>query len=111
MFMPRIFDKSKVPEGYVVGLGRDHPHPLISHLYQGTYDEPKGPMCNNGANRDGGNRFSIWRGNVGENGICKTCMKRAIAGEDNIWKKEEDKINAKNTTENSKDTGISTVNK
>ena len=65
------------------------PHPPISHLYKGEYNNLKGPMCRHGANRDNGDSFSIWRGNIGKKGICKTCMKRALNGEDHIWAKDE----------------------
>lgn len=108
----RVYDIKHVPKGYIVGMGRDHPHPLMSHLYQGEYHDLKGPMCPHGANRDDGNSFSIWRGNVGVNGICKMCMKRARQGLDHIWKDEEEEDdNAENTTENSENTGIPADNK
>ncbi len=104
----RVYDIKEVPKGYIVGMGRDHPYPLMSHLYQGEYDDLKGPMCPHGANRNDGNSFSIWRGNVGANGICKMCMKRAKQGLNHIWKEEED---AKNAAENSENTGLPTGSK
>lgn len=105
-FAARVFDKSEIPEGYIIGLGRDYPYPFISHLYQGSYAKPEGPMCHYGANRDNGDGFSIWRGNVGKRGVCKICMKRARAGLDHIWK-TEDTINATDSTENSEDISVS----
>jgi len=105
----RVYDKYKVPKGYIAGLGRDYPHPPLAHLYQGTFGDVEGPMCRYAANRDDGESFSIWRGNVGKKGICKTCMKRALAGLDHIWEKEDD--DAKNTIEDSGDTGLPTDNK
>jgi len=69
-----------VPVGYIAGLGRDVPHPARSHLYKGTFTDPGLPMCRYGWNRDKGTSYSIWRGNVGRKGICRTCLKRALAG-------------------------------
>lgn len=63
--------------GYITGLGRDFPHPKKSHLYRGTFSEIGSPMCKKGWNRDGGESYSIWRNNVGEDGICFTCIKNA----------------------------------
>lgn len=71
---------SNIPEGYIMGLGRDHPHPRISHLYKGDYADPGQPMCLRGWNRDEGTSYSIWRGNMGNDGICKVCLRRARAG-------------------------------
>jgi hypothetical protein len=68
-----------VPDGYILGLGRDHPHPKLAHLYHGDFNEPGLAMCLRGYNR-GVDGYSIWRGNVGERGICKTCLRRAGAG-------------------------------
>lgn len=81
-------------EGYVHGLGRDIPAPRRSHLYKGDFSDPGLPMCRYGWNRkeDG---YSIWRGNVGEDGVCKICWKRAMKGldgVDNPWYSEEDRI-------------------
>lgn len=69
-----------VPDGYIAGLGRDVPHPPISHLYEGPFSDPGRPMCRHGWNRDKGTAYSIWRGNVGEQGICKVCLRRARKG-------------------------------
>lgn len=67
-----------VPDGFIVGLDRNPNHNRVSHLYKGDFHEPGLPMCRKGWNRGGG--YSIWRGQVGDRGICKTCMKRALAG-------------------------------
>jgi hypothetical protein len=75
-------DFSVVPDGYVEGLGRDYPHPKRSHLYEGTYWDLGKAMCRNGYNRPGG--YSIWRGNRGELGLCKTCLRRALKGLDGV---------------------------
>ena len=77
-----------VPVGYILGLGRDYPHPPLAHLYKGTFGEPGLPMCARGWNRDGGTSYSIWRGNVGTKGICKTCLRRAREGRDGVQAKE-----------------------
>lgn len=70
----------RIPDGYIAGLGRDTPHPPISHLYRGTMDNPGWPMCHNGWNRDKGQSYSIWRNQIGEKGICKTCLNRIRIG-------------------------------
>ena len=69
-----------IPEGYIAGLGRDYPHPLKSHLYHGDFQDPGLPMCKRGWNRDNGQSYSIWRGNIGEAGICQICLNRAKKG-------------------------------
>ena len=77
---------------YRPGLGRDYPHPKRAHLY--TIGENimdfQLPMCRYGFNRDSGTSYSIWRGNVGEEGICKICVKRAAKGLDGIPFPEEE---------------------
>lgn len=70
---------SNIPEGYIVGLSRRRvPRAKLSHLYKGTFADPGQPMCKRGYEKAGD--YSIWRGNVGENGICKVCLRRARAG-------------------------------
>jgi hypothetical protein len=71
---------TEIPEGYVVGLGRDVPHPKRSHLYKGEFSDPGDPMCRYGWNRDDGTSYSIWRGNYGDAGVCRICLRRAQAG-------------------------------
>ena len=68
------------PKGFIIGLGRDYPHPRKSHLYKGTFSDPGLPMCRFGWNRENGTEYSIWRGNIGVDGICKICEKRADKG-------------------------------
>lgn len=75
-----------IPEGYITGLGRDVPHPKLAHLYKGSFEDPGLPMCYYGWNR--GDRYSIWRNNIGERGICKICLKRANKGLDGVECKE-----------------------
>ena len=77
-----------VPDGYITGLGRDYPHPKLAHLYKGTFEDPGNPMCRRGWNRDGGESYSIWRGNAGQNGICKICLRRAQKGLDGVEPKK-----------------------
>lgn len=67
---------------YRPGLGRDYPYPKIAHLYEigeNCLDFGR-PMCRHGWNRDNGQAYSIWRGQVGEKGICKICLRRASRG-------------------------------
>jgi len=108
MINGRANTKEEIPDGYIIGMGRDFPKPVISHLYQGTYDNLLGPMCHNGANRDNGDSFSIWRGNIGEKGICKTCMKKAKAGFNHIWMElTAEDIDETNNTENGRYISVS----
>lgn len=71
---------TNIPKGYITGLGRDYPHPKISHLYRGDFSEPGLPMCLKGWNRDGGESYSIWRNNMGDGGVCAVCLRRARKG-------------------------------
>lgn len=66
----------EAPKGYIMGLGRDCPVPKRSHLYKGNFEDPGRPMCRYGWNRKEYG-YSIWRGNLGDLGICKICMARA----------------------------------
>ena len=71
------------PEGYISGLDRNDQH-LVSHLYKGTFSEPDLPMCVRGWNRSDGDGYSIFRNNVGDAGICKICMRRALANKKGV---------------------------
>jgi hypothetical protein len=63
---------------YVTGMGRNTgEEKLKTHLYRGTMDNPGLPMCRRGWNRSDGERYSIFRNNVSNAGICKTCLARA----------------------------------
>jgi hypothetical protein len=75
-----------IPVGYRPGLGRDCPPAKRSHLYKLGEDimDFGDPMCRYGWNRDGRESYSIWRGNIGRLGICKICMRRALAGLDGV---------------------------
>lgn len=73
-----------IPDGYIAGLGRDYPHPNISHLYKGDFADPGLPMCLRGWNRYNHTEYSIWRGNIGEGGICKVCLRRALQGKEGV---------------------------
>lgn len=68
-----------IPDGYVIGLGRDAPDEQTrrAHLYKGTHTDPGYPMCARGWNRDEGTAYSIWRGQIGAHGICRVCLRRA----------------------------------
>lgn len=79
------------PPGYIPGLGRDYPHPKLAHLYKGTFSNPGLPMCRRGWNRGGGQSYSIWRNNVGVNGICKICLCRANEDKEGVLAKEMEK--------------------
>lgn len=73
-----------IPEGYISGLGRDTTPPRVAHLYRGDFAEPGLPLCWRGWNRDGGESYSIWRGNVGVDGVCGHCLRRAAQGLDGV---------------------------
>ena len=74
---------SEIPEGYIAALARNKPA-QVSHLYKGSFHEPGNPMCRNGWTNPGLQEYSILRGNIGAKGICKTCLKRALAGKEGI---------------------------
>lgn len=76
----RSFKGATVPDGYVVGLGRDYPHPKTAHLYKGTFAAPGRPMCKRGFNR--GDGYSIWRNSFGDYEVCAVCLRRAHQGKD-----------------------------
>lgn len=80
---------ANIPKGYILGLGRDHPHPKLAHLYKGDFGDPGLPMCRHGWNRDDGQSYSIWRGNMGEDGVCAICLRRAQKGLDGFEAKPE----------------------
>lgn len=65
---------------YVIGLSREDraEERLRSHLYRGRFDDPGPPMCAKGWNRDGGESYSIWRGQIGTD-VCRVCVRRALA--------------------------------
>lgn len=70
-------------QGYISGLDRNDQH-LVAHLYKGTFSEPGLPMCVRGWNRSNGSGYSIFRGDVGEAGVCRICERRALAGKDGV---------------------------
>lgn len=80
------------PEGYILGLGRDIPEPRVSHLYKGIFEDPGQPMCRRGYNRDDGTSYSIFRGRMGNAGICVKCLRRAQEGLDGFPPKGEPHI-------------------
>lgn len=74
---------------YRPGLLREPNTNRVSHLYQigENLMDFLNPMCRRGWNRDDGETYSIWRGHIGDKGICKTCAKRAalcLSGLDTI---------------------------
>ena len=81
-------------EKYRPGLGRSVPHPKRAHLYEigDHYMDFLDPMCRYGWNRNDGRSYSIWRGNVGEDGICKLCIKRANKGLSGVKSIEPDRV-------------------
>ena len=71
-----------VPSGYIMGLDRSYPYRPLAHLYKGDMADPGLPMCRYGWNREDG--YSIWRGNAGSKGVCRVCLRRAVAGCDGV---------------------------
>lgn len=68
---------------YIAGQGRfnrDYGLEDETHLYEGSFGNIGKPMCTRGWNRSCGQGISIWRGNIGELGICEVCLKRAAKG-------------------------------
>lgn len=66
-------------EGYITGQDRNDDS-LVAHLYTGAFDNPGLPMCVRGWNRSDGQGYSIFRNIVGDAGICKVCIRRAMKG-------------------------------
>lgn len=71
---------------YVTGVFRgDNGDKKVTHLYQGTFNEPGYPMCSRGwqikqYDKNGNVKYygySIFRNNVSKTGICSVCLKRA----------------------------------
>lgn len=68
---------------YITGSGRGNSdYDLLdeTHLYEGDFGEPGRPLCDRGWNRDWGTAYSIFRGCVGDLGVCSVCKKRAEQG-------------------------------
>jgi hypothetical protein len=63
--------------GFIAGLERDYPYHKKAHLYHGTFSDAGDAVCKRGWNRDNGEAYSIWSNNVGEDGVCKICIKKA----------------------------------
>jgi len=68
--------RGEIP-GYIIGLERTPgaENRFMSHIYEGSFDDPGDPLCPKGWNRDNGKGYSIWRNNLGR-GICRNCMKK-----------------------------------
>lgn len=64
---------------YVVGQCRNQ-NDVVAHIYEGMFNDLIGPLCARGWNRANGFGFSIFRGNVGERGICRVCERRRDKG-------------------------------
>ena len=74
--------------GYVTGMGRNPgEEKQCSHLYAEYDDGTYLPMCRKGWNRSDGGRFSIFRGNIGQKGVCKVCQRNADAGKQGVESK------------------------
>ena len=86
------------PEGreYITGMNRTYHNEAdacATHLYDGDFSDPGLPLCKWGWNRDEGQSYSIWRGNVSKRGICKICKRRADKGLDGVkgnWTEEDE---------------------
>lgn len=75
---------------YITGLGRaNNDYGLLdeTHVYE-IVDGSYRPLCKRGFNRDFGYGFSIFRGNVGELGVCEVCARREASGKPGLgWKR------------------------
>lgn len=76
---------------YITGLGRaNNNYDLLdeTHLYEVTDDDGYYPLCSRGFNRDYGLGFSIFRGNVGDIGVCQVCEGRGAKQRPGLrWKR------------------------
>jgi hypothetical protein len=64
--------------GYRSGQDRNEDG-VLSHTYAMMDDGELWPMCGYGWNRDGGHRYSIFRGSPGTEGECLLCRRRVAA--------------------------------
>ncbi len=72
-----------IPNGYLTGHDRNEDN-VVTHIYKGNFSDPGLPMCVRGWNRSSGEGYSIFRGNVGNVGLCKVCVRRTLAGKDGV---------------------------
>jgi hypothetical protein len=72
-----------LPEGYILGQDRNDEN-LVTHIYKGDFNNLGLPMCVRGWNRSNGKSYSIFRGNVGEAGVCRICVRRMLEGKDGV---------------------------
>lgn len=72
-----------LPEGYILGQDRNDMN-LVTHIYKGDFNNPGLPMCVRGWNRSDGSGYSIFRGNVGNVGICRICTRRMLEGKEGV---------------------------
>lgn len=70
-------------DGYILGQDRNDSD-VVTHIYKGNFNDPGLPMCVRGWNRESGERYSIFRGNVGDVGVCKICKRRMLAGKEGV---------------------------
>lgn len=73
---------------YITGVFRgDNGENMVTHLYDGNFENPGFPMCSRGWQRkwyDSNGKvedyeYSIFRNLISNAGICKTCLRRARA--------------------------------
>ena len=72
-----------LPGGYILGQDRNDMN-LVTHIYKGDFNDPGLPMCVRGWNRSDGEGYSIFRGNVGDVGVCRVCVRRMLQGKDGV---------------------------
>lgn len=78
-----------IPGGYIAGMDRSNEGSrIVTHLYKGNFNDPGLPMCVRGWNRASGMEYSIFRGNISDAGICRICLRRALAGRDGVEARE-----------------------
>lgn len=89
--MPLDLEKALgIPDGYRPGMDRSpEGGNRVTHLYTIGKDimDFQLPMCFRGWNRDNGESYSIWRGNISNKGICLICFKRAKEGRNGVMSK------------------------
>lgn len=77
------FDETKYRPGLERGsYTNTHEERKVTHLYELGENNMdfRNPMCRRGWNRDDGQSYSIWRGQISDRGLCKICVRRAAAG-------------------------------
>lgn len=78
----------KLEPKYITGVDRSKGYKVrLAHIYEGTFNDPRAPLCRYGWSGKAYG-YSIFRNNLGTQGVCRLCQKRAdkgLGGVRNPW--------------------------